>query len=155
MATQAGNSGSICSPGLPFQQPAGFKPGDFLYGSDGPWPSLPTDGNACKVAPEVMIDGPHCIPAEEEEEWDKTLGKYYSGPNFLGFTLSAIEYASKLLDIPVGLAKTGEIMADILAWYELETPVDVGDVMGQYPALSDGKLYVRDAKELICLQLGQ
>jgi hypothetical protein len=137
MATQAGNSGSVCAPGLPFQQPAGFQPADFLYGVDGPWPCPPSDGNACKVAPEVLIEGPHCIPKTEVEEWTKTLGAYYDIENFWAFTKSAIEYASNLLEIPLSSLHKGVIELDILAWYGIERPVHFGDKTGHYPALSD------------------
>lgn len=137
MAIQAGSSASVCAAGLPFRQPAGFQPDDFLYGENGPWPSPPVDENACKVAPEVLIEGPHCIPAEEVDEWEKTLGNYYDTSNFLAFTRSAIDYASDLLRIPLSTLHKYEIEADILLWYGLERPENFGDRTGQYPALSD------------------
>ena len=59
MSNQTGNSRLICAPGLPFGLPKGYSPSEFLYGEDGPWPSQPTDGNACKVAPEVQDGGQH------------------------------------------------------------------------------------------------
>jgi hypothetical protein len=137
MTTSAGNSGAVCAPGLPFKQPAGFAPGDFLYGVDGPWPCPPSDGNACKVAPEVLLKGPHCIPASELQEWEETLGQYYDTENFLAFTGSAINYASELLKIPLSTAHKIVIGADIVAWYLDERPEDYWDETGQYPELSD------------------
>jgi hypothetical protein len=137
MATQAGDSDSVCKPGLPFQQPAGFAPGDFLYGANGPWPATPGNENACKVAPEVLMTGPHCIPEPEVKEWRATLGNYYSGENFLKFSGDAIDYASHLLNIPIGVLRRAEIMFDLGAWYESGEPWDFGDQKGLYPALSD------------------
>jgi hypothetical protein len=137
MATETVNFGPVCAPGLPFKQPSGFQPADFLYGVEGPWPCPPSDDNACKVAPEVLIDGPHCIPAKEVQEWERTLGQYYDLANFLKFTRSAIDYTSDLLHIPLSSLHKDEIEADVLLWYGIERPVTFGDRTGQYPALSD------------------
>lgn len=138
MATQADETGLICAPGLPFQQPAGYKAEDFLYGNDGPWPSLPVDGNACKIAPEVFADGPHGIPTEEQVEWQKTLGKYYDIIDFVEFSNAAIDYASNVLQIPVDGWEKTKIAFDIGVWYTSERPdYIVGEKLGQYPALND------------------
>lgn len=137
MANQAGSAAPISASRLPFKLPDGFQPSDFLYGLDGPWPSPPNDGNACKVAPEVLLEGPHCIPAKEAQEWEETLGKYYDTTNFLAFTRSAIEYVSNLLQIPLDPLQRDEIEGDILLWYGIERPVHFGDQTGKYPALDD------------------
>ena len=136
MSTQTSNAGSICKPGLPFQLPNGFKPGDFLYGENGPWPCQPRDDNACKVAPEVLLEGPHCIPQSEFDDWTKYLYDYLFD-NSLTFTQSAIEYSANLLDIPLSDGYEAVIAADIAAWYVSERPVDFFDVSGRYPSLGD------------------
>ena len=136
MSTQTGNSGSICKPGLPFQLPNGFKPEDFLYGENGPWPCQPRDENACKVAPEVLLEGPHCIPQSEFDDWTKYLYDYLYD-NSLTFTQSAIEYSANLLDIPLSDGYEAVIAVDIAAWYVSERPVDFFDMSGRYPSLGD------------------
>ena len=136
MSTQTGNSGSICKPGLPFQLPKGFKPDDFLYGENGPWPCQPRDDNACKVAPEVLLEGPHCIPQSDFDDWTRYLYDYYL-INSPIFVKSAIEYSADLLGIPLSTEYEIEIAADILAWYAIEMPVDIDDLTGRYPGLSD------------------
>ena len=136
ITTQTGNSGSICKPGLPFQLPKGFKTNDFLYGENGPWPCQPRDENACKVAPEVLLEGPHCLPKSDLDDWTRDLYDYYR-KNFLSFVQSAIEYSGNLLAIPLSTEKELKIAADILLWCEFETPVAFGDLTGRYPGLSD------------------
>jgi len=157
MSNQAGNSGSICKPGLPFQLPKGYKPSDFLWGEDGPWPSKPNyEENKCKIAPEVLSNNkekhehyPHRIPSCEMDEWQASLGKYYSPDNFINIAFEAIDYSEDLLelgwkwnnrftkDLIEGFldlwAETGELpdsrkFGDIGAWIDAE---------GKYPALSD------------------
>ncbi|MBS3911347.1 MAG: hypothetical protein KGZ70_05865 [Hydrogenophaga sp.] len=136
MTAQTIPSGSTCTPGLPFQLPPGYQPSQFLYGSNGPWPSQPNDGNACKVAPEVLSDGPHGIPESEMVQYQKDLGTYYDN-NALVFTESAISYSAELLGISLSFEDRVEITADIAAWYELGSPVAYGDYAGHYPELSD------------------
>ena len=136
MSTQTGNSGSICKSGLPFQLPKGFKPEDFLYGENGPWPCQPGDDNACKVAPEVLLEGPHRIPKSDLEDWTEHLGNYYL-KNSLRFVMSAIKYSADLLDMPLGTAHKFVIAADIVAWFATHSRWDIGDRTGQYPGLSD------------------
>ena len=90
MAAPPGNAPPMCALGHQFQQPPGYEPADFLYGADGPWPHTPEKEDDCKIAPEVLSTGPHCIPDAEEEEWKKTLGKYYDPAHFVVFASSAI-----------------------------------------------------------------
>lgn len=137
MSTQTGNSGSICKPGLPFQLPKGFKPDDFLYGENGPWPCQPGDDNACKVAPEVLLEGPHCIPKSDLDDWKKHLEDYYVLNFFPHFVESSIKYSAALLDISLSIGYEAEIAFDIVEWYARETPKDHGDSTGRYPGLSD------------------
>lgn len=136
MTTHTVPSGSTCTPGLPFELPPGYPPSRFLYGSNGPWPSQPNDGNACKVAPEVLSEGQHCIPESEMAQYQRDLGNYYDKNEF-GFTESAIKYSAELLGISLTLGEWGKIIIDIVAWYETGAPVAFGDHTGQYPALSD------------------
>jgi hypothetical protein len=131
MATKA------CEAGLAFQLPKGYKPGDFIYGESGPWPSPPQDDNACKVAPEVKADGPHCIPEEEEKQWQHYLGDYLSS-NVLSFAWSAIDYSAKLLGVPLSPEGKAEIEALVALWLESGIRADLdGDSRGPYPALDD------------------
>ena len=87
-------------PGLPFGLPPGYKPDDFLYKGDGPWPSMSEDGN---VAPEVLgykKGSPHCIPKKEDDEWNKFLGTYYDEENFLkNISWEAIKNSEDVLGI--------------------------------------------------------
>jgi hypothetical protein len=137
MAASTGDPGSICQPGLPFQLPPGFQPSEFLYGDQGPWPTPPQGENACKVAPEVLMEGPHCIPKSEVDDWTKYLYNYLYYNFALNFVPSAIKYSANLLRVPVGWMYEAGIEAQILAWYELGTPVDFEDATGTYPGLPD------------------
>jgi hypothetical protein len=137
MATSTAHSGSVCKPGLPFQLPPGFQPSEFLYGAQGPWPSQPGGENACKVAPEVLMEGPHCIPQPEVDDWTKYLYNYLYYNFALNFVPSAIKYSANLLRVPVGWLYEAGIEAQILAWYELGSPVDFEDTKGAYPGLPD------------------
>jgi len=157
MATRTGNSELICKPGLSFKLPDGYKPSDFHYGEDGPWPSQPTDGSACKIAPEVLSNNkennehyPHRIPCKEIKEWEASLGKYYSPDNFINIAFEAIDYSEDLLEL--GWRWNNRFTKDVIEgfldlWAEIgELPdsrkfgVDIDawiDAEGQYPALSD------------------
>jgi hypothetical protein len=139
MSPQADTSGLICEAGLDFQLPKGYKPGDFLYGENGPWPSPPEDDNACKVAPEVKADGPHCIPQDEEDQWQKFLGNYLES-NFPSFSWQAIDYSADLLGVPLSPKDKMGIEAVIAGWLATGERADLdgpGDYPGPYPALSD------------------
>lgn len=155
MSTQAGDSGPICKVGLPFKLPDGYEPGDFLYGEDGPWPSQPTDGSACKIAPEVLSNDkennehyPHRIPCKEMKEWQDSLGVYYDDKNFINIAWDAIKNSEDVLGIDWSWIRKDienpSIEAFIIAWAELgklpDTGIDIGawlDTEGRYPALSD------------------
>jgi hypothetical protein len=139
MSNQTGNSRLICAPGLPFGLPKGYSPSEFLYGEDGPWPSQPTNGNACKVAPEVQDGGQHGITTDEESDYSKYLGDYYT-TNGDSYVADAIDYSENLLGVSLGLKKG--ILIDLLIglWFEtgVKPPVEPSlDPTGFYPALSD------------------
>jgi hypothetical protein len=156
MSTQAGTSGLICEAGLPFKLPDGYKPSDFLYGEDGPWPSQPTDGSACKIAPEVLSNKknehyPNRIPEPEMKEWQASLGVYYDDKNFVNIAWDAINNSEDVLGIDWWTwrkdIENSLIETFIGIWAEFgripdsqELGFDIGallDTEGQYPALSD------------------
>ena len=136
-------STQVCVVGKPFELPKGYKPGDFLYKLNGPWPSPPQDDNACKVAPEVKaarLRCKHCIPRAEEKLWNRYLGDYLKS-NFPGFTSSAIDYSANLLHVPLGESEKQEIELLVNLWViagkrpNLEGPDS--DYPGKYPPLED------------------
>jgi hypothetical protein len=136
MATSTGDSGPICKPGLPFQLPPGFQPSEFLYGDNGPWPSVPEGENACKIAPEVFMKGAHGIPKSEMDDWTNYLYDYLVD-NSLIFIDDAIKYSAKLLRIPLDWEYEVQIGVELGAWYLTEKPVTMGDRRGPYPGLPD------------------
>ena len=138
MSTQADNSGLTCQPGRGFGLPPGYNFSDFLYGEDGPWPSQPTDGNPCKVAPEVLATGPHKITHDEKKAWKKHLEHYYID-NSLSYAVSATEYSAKLLGVSLGIWTDLDIGKEMVEWMWSGKRPDIKDKdqSGQYPALSD------------------
>jgi hypothetical protein len=61
MSTPAGSPALFCQFGNKFLTPPGYPASDFLYGYDGPSPSLRRKGNPCAIAPQVFTDGAHGI----------------------------------------------------------------------------------------------
>jgi len=141
MSNETGGGVPVCRVGLPFKFPAGYQPSQFLYGANGPWPSQPTDGSACTIAPEVLgQDGqqPNRIPESEEDDWTKNLGDWFSS-NFPTFTNSAITDAAKVLGITVSTLDKFAIAGILGLWMTTKTrPTDgPNDQKGMYPQLSD------------------
>lgn len=138
MPSQTSTGGLICRPGLPFGLPAGYQPEDFIYGNDGPWPCQPSDDDACRGAPEVLLRGRNSIPQSEHSEWKKYVANYYLD-NSLVFTTRAIEYSADILNIKLDTSREIEIAVDIGFWLESGFPIgtELFPEKGQYPALSD------------------
>jgi hypothetical protein len=142
MSDQSGGSGFVCEAGHGFQFPTGYKPDQFLYGDNGPWPSQPTDGNACKIAPEVFKEGPHSIDESEWKDWTRDLGNYlisYATANWGSNAVSALNYAQEILGLPK--KEPSGFRFEMATWVANGAPPKswgTGD-KGQYPALDDAR----------------
>lgn len=123
MSDPSGNSGNTCEGGSTFKFPDGYKPGEFLYGDQGPWPSKP-NGNPCAMAPEVLATS---IPAHENDDWSNHLEHYY-WTNYPEFSIDAAEYAVTI----TGVSKPDSWSSTKLIewmWYR--------DDLESYPKLDD------------------
>jgi len=130
MSNQGNNSTPVCNAGIPFKFPEGYKPGDFLYGDRGPWPSKPSGNNPCSIAPEVQEQS---IPKEEWGEWAKHVGKYYDDNKWY-YGRTAAEYAVTIL----GIAKPDAWEVTKLAeWAEYQTYYETLGTVEPYPDLND------------------
>jgi len=155
MSEQPGNPGCTFKPGQAFKFPDGYKPGEFLYKDQGPWPSVPGDKNPCKMAPEVL----NCetcgtnqnkygyIPYEEWENWNTHLKDYYLS-NSLGFAYDAASYGMTTVgeaepDFWLNSGLAGVLLAGVglpVGWKQIFDTVlknNTREVEGSYPTLDD------------------
>jgi len=141
MSSQGNAFTAVCGIGAPYQLPAGYKKEQFRYPESMPWPSQPKDGNACKIAPEVLKVGPNAIDGKEWEKWNDSVGVNLLATATSNFS-SAYTYARTILGLPEpGIFATAAFGFTAEEWSrkgEHPSGWGAGD-KGPYPSLDDAR----------------